>query len=332
MENVLSGLWNGYFIADGSLSYPSQEAMNDVFNSGVSPHDFFTGANGWNGFPTVDYNTLCQGQLVEIINYTPNPLSVTLDSVSPNVGRQGQSLTVKITDASFQSGAACAFLLAGTSTLCLPGTGGHDEEPWSGNVWARTGCADFTSCTPAGGSCTAETAFQCCSDPANENHPRCVKTGTQTACQGTDTDCKCNTGPACLTGDCGDGEAICAPGHGGDAPATLAEFTLGTGKSSKKDFYDISQVNGGTIGIEMVPTPPGITPTRISLGPCVGADKVCPSPTLCDSEGKCTIDAYDCAAMGAPSTTAGFVPTLQSQRRGGSVNRWLAASVRTRPV
>ncbi|MED6158076.1 Thaumatin-like protein 1 [Stylosanthes scabra] len=46
---------------------------------------------------------------------------------------------------------------------------------------------------------------------------------------------------ACATGDCGSGEVNCN-GNGAAPPATLAEFTLGTGDT--KDFYDVSLVDG----------------------------------------------------------------------------------------
>lgn len=45
---------------------------------------------------------------------------------------------------------------------------------------------------------------------------------------------------SCATGDCGSGEVECN-GAGATPPATLAEFTLGSGS---QDFYDVSLVDG----------------------------------------------------------------------------------------
>lgn len=45
---------------------------------------------------------------------------------------------------------------------------------------------------------------------------------------------------SCLTGDCGSGQVECN-GFGAAPPATLAEFTLGSGG---QDFYDVSLVDG----------------------------------------------------------------------------------------
>ncbi|KAJ6896912.1 hypothetical protein NC651_022954 [Populus alba x Populus x berolinensis] len=46
---------------------------------------------------------------------------------------------------------------------------------------------------------------------------------------------------SCSTGDCGSGQVECN-GLGASPPATLAEFTLGSGG---QDFYDVSLVDGG---------------------------------------------------------------------------------------
>ncbi|KAJ3043334.1 hypothetical protein HDV00_005337 [Rhizophlyctis rosea] len=70
------------------------------------------------------------------------------------------------------------------------------------------------------------------------------------------TDCRVAAGGkvVCLTGHCGtkeNGYGVECKGVGGQAPATLAEFTLaGWGGS---DYYDISNVDGHNIGISIKP-------------------------------------------------------------------------------
>ncbi|KAJ3042245.1 hypothetical protein HK097_002079, partial [Rhizophlyctis rosea] len=70
------------------------------------------------------------------------------------------------------------------------------------------------------------------------------------------TDCRVAGGRVvCLTGQCGskeNGYGVECKGAGGQAPATLAEFTLkGWGGS---DYYDISNVDGHNVGISIRPT------------------------------------------------------------------------------
>ncbi|CAI9116980.1 OLC1v1018284C2 [Oldenlandia corymbosa var. corymbosa] len=49
---------------------------------------------------------------------------------------------------------------------------------------------------------------------------------------------------SCATGDCGSNQLECN-GRGATPPATLAEFTIGSGaSSSQQDFYDVSLVDG----------------------------------------------------------------------------------------
>ncbi|MCO5579534.1 hypothetical protein L7F22_033390 [Adiantum nelumboides] len=59
---------------------------------------------------------------------------------------------------------------------------------------------------------------------------------------------------ACETGDCAGGKLQCS-GTGAATPATLAEITLaGTPTTSKKDFYDVSLVDGYNIPIAIAPS------------------------------------------------------------------------------
>lgn len=55
---------------------------------------------------------------------------------------------------------------------------------------------------------------------------------------------------SCESGDCGTGQVACN-GAGGAPPATLAEFTLGGG--ALRDFYDVSNVDGFNLPVEIEP-------------------------------------------------------------------------------
>ncbi|KAL6639120.1 hypothetical protein ACP70R_022850 [Stipagrostis hirtigluma subsp. patula] len=57
---------------------------------------------------------------------------------------------------------------------------------------------------------------------------------------------------SCESGDCGTGQVACS-GAGGAPPATLAEFTLGGGGGAAKDFYDVSNVDGFNLPVEIEP-------------------------------------------------------------------------------
>lgn len=89
VQSIGNNTWNKYWIATpGNWNeYPSDQAMQDVWNAGVSTSDFFQGLAGW-GFarcypskqgpsPGVD----CNGLVITITNQTPNPLTV---NASPN--------------------------------------------------------------------------------------------------------------------------------------------------------------------------------------------------------------------------------------------------------
>ncbi|KAF8655159.1 hypothetical protein HU200_061296 [Digitaria exilis] len=54
----------------------------------------------------------------------------------------------------------------------------------------------------------------------------------------------------CASGDCGTGRVDCYGNGGGQAPSTLAEFTLNG--HDGKDFYDISNVDGFNLPIQIV--------------------------------------------------------------------------------
>ncbi|KAL6654415.1 hypothetical protein ACP70R_007880 [Stipagrostis hirtigluma subsp. patula] len=55
---------------------------------------------------------------------------------------------------------------------------------------------------------------------------------------------------SCASGDCGSGRVECG-GAGGQAPSTLAEFTLGD--QNGRDFYDVSNVDGFNLPLQVAP-------------------------------------------------------------------------------
>ncbi|KAG9442633.1 hypothetical protein H6P81_018487 [Aristolochia fimbriata] len=76
---------------------------------------------------------------------------------------------------------------------------------------------------------------------------------------------------SCATGDCGSGEMECN-GAGAAPPATLAEFTLGSGA---QDFYDVSLVDG--YNLPMFVTVSGGTGNCESTGCLVDLNRRCPT-------------------------------------------------------
>ncbi|OEL18824.1 Thaumatin-like protein 1a [Dichanthelium oligosanthes] len=74
----------------------------------------------------------------------------------------------------------------------------------------------------------------------------------------------------CESGDCGTGQVACN-GAGGAPPATLAELTLGGGV---KDFYDVSNVDGFNLPMQIEPATDG----RCQRTSCpADINRVCPS-------------------------------------------------------
>ncbi|KAH9655249.1 Pathogenesis-related thaumatin superfamily protein [Citrus sinensis] len=104
---------------------------------------------------------------------------------------------------------------------------------------------------------------------------------------------------SCLTGDCGSGQVECN-GLGAAPPATLAEFTLGSGG---QDFYDVSLVDGYNL--------PMIVESSGGSGLC--------STTGCSTDGdacKSACEAFGSAeycCSGAFNTPATCKPSVYSQ-------------------
>ena len=92
VQKIGNGLWNKYWIATPGDwdAYPSDDAMDDVWNSGVAYSDFFQGFAGWGfarSYPSGIHNTGgsligvdCHAIVITITNLTPNLLTATAAS------------------------------------------------------------------------------------------------------------------------------------------------------------------------------------------------------------------------------------------------------------
>ncbi|BBH08033.1 Pathogenesis-related thaumatin superfamily protein [Prunus dulcis] len=96
---------------------------------------------------------------------------------------------------------------------------------------------------------------------------------------------------SCSTGDCGSGQLECN-GAGAAPPATLAEFTLGSGS---QDFYDVSLVDG--YNLPMIVEGSGGSGTCASTGCATDLNRRCPAELKVDGGGACK---SACDAFGSP--------------------------------
>ncbi|KAI4327741.1 hypothetical protein L6164_020166 [Bauhinia variegata] len=116
----------------------------------------------------------------------------------------------------------------------------------------------------------------------------------------------------CGTGDCSSGSIDCN-GIGATPPATLAEFTLGTGS---QDYYDVSLVDG--YNLPMMVEASGGSGACASTGCVADLNRRCPSELRTDSGDACKsacgafgTPEYCCnGAFGSPSTCK---PSMYSQ-------------------
>ncbi|KAK1290765.1 Thaumatin-like protein 1 [Acorus calamus] len=99
----------------------------------------------------------------------------------------------------------------------------------------------------------------------------------------------------CATGDCGSGQVQCN-GAGGAPPATLVEFTLGSGGS--QDFYDTSLVDGFNLPVSVVPQ--GGSGCKTSSCPA-DVNGLCPAELkVVGSDGATVACKSACEAFGSP--------------------------------
>ncbi|XP_009795149.1 pathogenesis-related thaumatin-like protein 3.5 isoform X2 [Nicotiana tabacum] len=117
---------------------------------------------------------------------------------------------------------------------------------------------------------------------------------------------------SCATADCGSGQMECN-GGGATPPATLAEFTLGSGS---QDFYDVSLVDGYNLPM-MVEVSGGSGPCA-STGCNVDLNQKCPTELMVDGGGACrsACDAFrtpQYCCEGAYASPATCSPSVYSQ-------------------
>lgn len=119
-------------------------------------------------------------------------------------------------------------------------------------------------------------------------------------------------GGSCATGDCGSGNIECN-GAGASPPATLAEFTLGSGS---QDFYDVSLVDG--YNLPMLVDVSGGTGSCGSTGCATDLNLRCPTELRANDGGACK---SACEAFGTPQyccsgefgTSSTCKPSMYSQ-------------------
>ncbi|KAF8410430.1 hypothetical protein HHK36_002959 [Tetracentron sinense] len=96
---------------------------------------------------------------------------------------------------------------------------------------------------------------------------------------------------SCATGDCGSGQIECN-GAGAAPPATLAEFTLGSGS---QDFYDVSLVDG--YNLPMIVEGSGGSGTCAPTGCVTDLNRKCPTELSVGAREACK---SACEAFGTP--------------------------------
>ncbi|CAN7081608.1 unnamed protein product [Brassica oleracea var. botrytis] len=102
----------------------------------------------------------------------------------------------------------------------------------------------------------------------------------------------------CLTGDCGSNQVECN-GSGAKPPATLAEFTIGSGPEDptrKQDFYDVSLVDGYNVPM-VVEASGGSEGNCLTTGCVTDLNQRCPAELRFGSGSACK---SACEAFGSP--------------------------------
>uniref|UniRef100_A0A5B7A2J8 Thaumatin-like protein 1b n=2 Tax=Davidia involucrata TaxID=16924 RepID=A0A5B7A2J8_DAVIN len=100
---------------------------------------------------------------------------------------------------------------------------------------------------------------------------------------------------SCATGDCGSNQVECN-GAGANPPATLAEFTIGSGsQSGTQDFYDVSLVDG--YNLPMMVEASGGSGACGSTGCVADLNRQCPAELRVEDGQACK---SACEAFGSP--------------------------------
>ncbi|RCV10458.1 hypothetical protein SEVIR_2G120200v4 [Setaria viridis] len=116
--------------------------------------------------------------------------------------------------------------------------------------------------------------------------------------------CTTTTGArfSCESGDCGTGQVACG-GAGGAPPATLAEFTLGGG--ANKDFYDVSNVDGFNLPVDIEPAAAGDGRCQRTSCPA-DINQVCPGELAVRAAASSARNGGDAAVVGCKSACLAF--------------------------
>ncbi|CAK7334255.1 unnamed protein product [Dovyalis caffra] len=117
---------------------------------------------------------------------------------------------------------------------------------------------------------------------------------------------------SCATADCGSGQVECN-GAGATPPATLAEFTLGSGS---QDFYDVSLVDG--YNLPMIVEVNGGSGQCASTGCVMDLNMKCPTELRAEGGGACrsACEAFgkpEYCCSGAYNSPASCKPSMYSQ-------------------
>ncbi|KAM7260089.1 hypothetical protein ACFE04_015830 [Oxalis oulophora] len=99
----------------------------------------------------------------------------------------------------------------------------------------------------------------------------------------------------CKTGDCGSNQIECN-GNGASPPATLAEFTTGSGTITQQDFYDVSLVDGFNLPM-IVEASGGSSGSCGTTGCVTDLNRQCPTELRVGSSEACM---SACEAFGSP--------------------------------
>ncbi|KAL5780707.1 hypothetical protein ACOSQ2_011444 [Xanthoceras sorbifolium] len=118
---------------------------------------------------------------------------------------------------------------------------------------------------------------------------------------------------SCTSGDCGSNQVECN-GNGANPPATLAEFTTGSGTA--QDFYDVSLVDG--YNLPMIVEPNGGSGNCLSTGCITDLNQRCPAELRVESgEGcKSACEAFrtpEYCCSGAYGTPDACKPSVYSE-------------------
>jgi hypothetical protein len=137
----------------------------------------------------------------------------------------------------------------GQSVICVQNSGSSNASEPGQSCQDNDDCKSGACILPATGDfCTTSQSGCVCSDILSWGGNVWARTGCSGAADSL----------SCETGDCGQNPGGDCNYTGGAPPVTLAEFSLKpnfVGQAAPRDFYDVSQVSGMNVGVEMSPLP-----------------------------------------------------------------------------